>query len=463
MKKTFIDNNLIDSFLKKHIRPEKVFVEEILEQAQKIDHKGLSIEQVAALLQNQDPEIDKEIFATAKKIKERIYGNRMVLFAPFYVSNTCINNCTYCGFRTDNHDLIRKVLTTGEIKREIAAIEEMGHKRVLMVYGEGGHSIEWVADTIAEAYSVKTPPSGEIRRINVNIAPMSVDDFKILKSAEIGTYQCFQETYHEPMYKEVHISGPKSDYLYRLYAIHRAMEAGIDDVGIGVLFGLSDYKFDLLALLSHCKQLEKDFGVGPHTISFPRIEPASGSKMSHNPPNAISDYELKRVIAITRLAVPYTGMIISTRERADLRMELLDLGISQLSAASKVSPGSYHSSKNRFEDSKQFAVADERTLDEVVLDMARHGYIPSFCTGCYRKGRTGDHFMGLAKTSFIKNFCNPNAVVTFAEYLRDYASKETKEVGSMLISDMLQKDERLRSVTLPILKKVQNGVNDVYL
>jgi 2-iminoacetate synthase len=460
--KNFINADVIYAHLKENSKPDKILVREILEQSKNINHKGLSLKQTAILLQNEDPEIDKEIFSIAKQIKERIYGNRLVLFAPLYVSNTCVNNCAYCGFRTGNKDLVRKVLNESELKQEVATIEQMGHKRLLMVYGEGNHDAHWIADTISTAYGVRTPPAGEIRRININCAPTSVENFKILKNAEIGTYQCFQETYHLPTYKKVHISGPKSDYLYRLYTMHRAMEAGIDDVGMGVLFGLADYKFEVLALLSHCKQLEKDFGVGPHTLSFPRIEPAQGSELSYNPPHAITDNELKRIIAITRLAVPYTGMITSTRECAALRTELLELGISQLSAASRVYPGSYKAKKVNQEDSQQFTVADERTLDEVVFDMIGHGFIPSFCTGCYRKNRTGDHFMGLAKSNFIKNFCKPNAVLTFAEYLRDYASDKTRKAGYDLIKNLIKEDNNLNNNISNSLSKIIDGENDIY-
>ncbi|MFC1659547.1 [FeFe] hydrogenase H-cluster radical SAM maturase HydG [Pseudomonadota bacterium] len=460
--KNFINPDIIYTHLEENSKPDKFFIRDILEQSKSIDHKSLSLKQTAALLQNKDPEIDKEIFSIAKEIKKRIYGNRMVLFAPLYVSNTCINNCAYCGFRTENKDLIRKTLNENELKEEVVAIEQMGHKRLLMVYGEGNHDAYWIADTIATAYSIKKPPSGEIRRININCAPTSVDNFKILKNAEIGTYQCFQETYHSPTYKKVHISGPKSDYLYRLYSMHRAMEAGIDDIGIGALFGLANYKFEVLALLSHCEKLERDFGVGPHTISFPRIEPAQGSELSHKPPHAVTDDELKRIIAITRLAVPYTGMILSTRESAKLRTELLEFGISQLSAASRVYPGSYKAEKINQEDTQQFTIADERSLDEVVFDMTKHGYIPSFCTGCYRKSRTGDHFMGLAKTNFIKNFCKPNAILTFAEYLRDYASDKTRQTGNNLIKNLIKEDDNLKNNISDSLSKIMNGENDIY-
>ncbi|MDR1693610.1 MAG: [FeFe] hydrogenase H-cluster radical SAM maturase HydG [Lactobacillaceae bacterium] len=458
----FIDEEKIINLLEKHKTSDKKFITDILAKCQDINHQGLSLEETAALLQNTDPETEQRIFKTAKEIKKRIYGNRIVLFAPLYVSNACVNNCTYCGFRIDNKKLVRKTLNKEEINKETKTLTEMGHKRLLMVYGEFDYDMGWVADTIQEAYGVKSEPSGEIRRINVNMAPLSMENFKAIKTANIGTYQCFQETYSTKTYKEVHPSGPKADFSWRLYAMHRAMEAGIDDVGMGVLYGLSNYKFDTLGLLMHCQQLEKDMGVGPHTISFPRIEEAMGSEMSYNPPHKISDNELRRIIAISRLAVPYTGMILSTRESAELRKELLEYGISQISAASRVYPGSYNAAKVNQNDTQQFTVHDPRSLDDVIYDMVTTlNYIPSFCTGCYRKGRTGDHFMGLAKTNFMSSFCTPNGILTFAEYLRDYASPKTKEAGKKLI-DKLMKDGR-NKLFEDSLCKVQTGESDVYL
>ena len=461
--KSFINDEEINACLNKQKNPDKKYISEILEKAKDISHKGLSLEDTAALLQCEDKELIAEMFFCAKEVKKRIYGNRMVLFAPLYVSNTCNNNCAYCGFRKDNKELVRKVLSYDEIKQEVEILEGIGHKRLLMVYGEVDYKPEWIVKTIEAAYSVKTPPSGEIRRINVNLAPMDVEGFRIIKDAGIGTYQSFQETYHCDTYKKVHLSGKKADYLYRLYTMHRAMEAGIEDVGMGALFGLYDYKFEVLALLQHCMQLEKDLGVGPHTLSFPRIEPAQGSSMSYNPPYAVSDDEFKKIVAISRLAVPYTGMIISTRERADLRKELLELGVSQLSAASRVYPGAYKDYAINKHDTQQFTVGDERSLDETIYDMVTNlDYIPSFCTGCYRKGRTGDHFMGLAKTSFINNFCTPNALFTFAEYLRDYASLRTKEAGSALIKKIINED-KAAAKAIDNLKRIECGESDVFI
>ena len=458
----FIDEEKIESLLKKHAHPNAKDVADVLTKCKDENHQGLTLEDITILLNNQDLELEVEMFRIAKEIKRRIYGNRIVLFAPLYVTNTCVNNCKYCGFRTDNTDLVRKTLTSQGIKEETKRITQMGHKRLLMVYGEFPYDMGWIKETIQDAYSVKTEPSGSIRRINVNMAPLSVDDFKTLKSAGIGTYQCFQETYNLKTYQDVHPSGPKSDYLYRLYAIHRAMESGIDDVGMGVLYGLHDYKFDTLSLFMHCQRLEKDMGVGPHTLSFPRIEPAMGSEMSYNPPHRLTDNQMRRVVAISRLAVPYTGMIISTRESAELRNELLEYGISQMSAASSVYPGSYQAGKTNKKDSQQFMVNDSRSLDEVIYDLLTSlEYLPSFCTGCYRKGRTGDHFMGLAKTSFINRYCTPNGIFTCAEYLRDYASPKTKEAGRCLIKKLME--EQASKTFANTLEKIQNGADDIYI
>ncbi len=460
--KNFINEEEINSLLEDTQKSNGKDVLQILENARDINHKKLSLKEMAILLQNTDEELEKEIENVAREIKERVYGNRMVLFAPLYVSNVCKNSCLYCGFRQDNKELKRRILTNNEIKEEVKIIEEMGHKRLLMVWGESEYDMELIVEQISAAYSVKTGKSGEIRRINVNLAPMDVDDFRKLKSGNIGTYQCFQETYHKPTYEKVHVFGKKTDYLYRLYAMHRAMEAGIDDVGIGALYGLYDYKFETLAVLKHVEQLEKDMGVGPHTISFPRIEPALGSEMSYNPPAQLTDKQLKRTIAIMRIAVPYTGLIISTRENAAMRNELISLGISQLSAASKVYPGGYKMSKTNLEEAQQFTVGDDRSLDEVIFALVQDGYVPSFCTGCYRKDRTGDNFMGLAKNNFIKNFCLPNAIFTFAEYLRDYASEKTQVAGDELVKKLIAQTKNPSEIEKKI-DSIKCGANDIYV
>ncbi|MGL4836071.1 MAG: [FeFe] hydrogenase H-cluster radical SAM maturase HydG, partial [Shewanella sp.] len=360
----------------------------------------------------------------------------------------------------------RKTLKQDEIREEVKVLEEMGHKRILAVYGEHPrNNVNAIVESIQTMYSVKHGEGGEIRRINVNCAPMSVDDFNVLKTAAIGTYQCFQETYHQATYEKVHLKGKKTDYLYRLYAMHRAMEAGIDDVGIGALFGLYDHRFELLALLTHAHQMEQDCGVGPHTISFPRIEPAHGSAISERPPFEVDDDCFKRIVAITRLAVPYTGLIMSTRESAALRKELLELGVSQISAGSRTAPGGYQDSQADQHDAEQFSLGDHRSMDEIIYELVTESdAIPSFCTGCYRKGRTGDHFMGLAKQQFIGKFCQPNALITFKEYLNDYAGEKTREAGHALIERELAKmsPSRARNVR-SCLAKTDAGERDIYL
>lgn len=458
--KSFINDDEIQTAQRQP--PEKCKIKAILEKCNSLEHKGLNLNEVGALLNLEDKELLDEVYETARKIKQSIYGNRMVLFAPLYVSNTCANNCLYCGFRKDNKELIRRHLTKSQIQEETQILQRQGHKRLLLVYGETPYRPEELVEDVEACYAVKTLPSGEIRRINLNIAPMSVKDFKILSTAHIGTFQCFQETYHRPTYEKVHVTGKKADYLWRLYAHHRSYEGSIEDYGMGVLYGLYEYKYDTLALIKHAQVMEQTFGVGPHTISFPRLEPAHGSDMAFHPPHKVSDEQLKKIVAVTRLALPYVGMIISTREKAALRMELLKLGISQLSAGSKVSPGGYHESLTDDFDKAQFDVADERSLDEVIYDLVTNlEYIPSFCTGCYRKNRVGEHFMGLAKNAFIKDFCFPNALFTFSEYLRDYASEKTKQVGEKLVRDMLIKSLQHEKIK-PHLTKVLAGENDIY-
>ena len=461
---SFIDDQAIWQTIEDTSNPSREQVLAILDKARQCE--GLSISETAILLQNQDKALDEALFAVAREIKNTIYGNRIVMFAPLYVSNHCANSCSYCGFNADNHELKRKTLKQDEIRQEVTILEEMGHKRILAVYGEHPrNNVQAIVESIQTMYSVKQGKGGEIRRINVNCAPMSVEDFKQLKTAAIGTYQCFQETYHQDTYSQVHLKGKKTDFLYRLYAMHRAMEAGIDDVGIGALFGLYDHRFELLAMLTHVQQLEKDCGVGPHTISFPRIEPAHGSAISEKPPYEVDDDCFKRIVAITRLAVPYTGLIMSTRESAALRKELLELGVSQISAGSRTAPGGYQDSKQNQHDAEQFSLGDQREMDDIIYELVTDSdAIPSFCTGCYRKGRTGDHFMGLAKQQFIGKFCQPNALITFKEYLNDYASEKTREAGNALIERELAKmsPSRARNVR-GCLQKTDAGERDIYL
>lgn len=457
----FIDEAGIFQGLERNAAPDMARVDDVLEKARELT--GLTPDEAAALLQADDPECDERIFAAAREVKLGIYGRRLVLFAPLYVTNECRNNCLYCAFRKDNRDLRRRTLTTEEVRRETAALVSQGHKRVLLVYGDSC-DIKYVTDTIGAVYDT-TEGNGEIRRVNVNLAPLSVDDFKALKDADIGTYQCFQETYHSETYRKMHVSGSKTSYDWRLYALDRAQQAGIDDVAVGVLFGLYDWKFETMALLQHAAHLEQVFGVGPHTISFPRMEPALNSDVSANPPHPVTDRDMKRIVAILRLAVPYTGMILTTRETPEMRRELMDLGTSQLSAGSRTHPGAYSEDhREHAPDMEQFTLGDTRLLDEVIRDIADMGYMPSFCTGCYRLGRTGGDFMELAKPGLIQKFCLPNAMLTFKEYLIDYASEGTRQAGLRAIQDQIPDipTERRRTETLNRLLRIEQGERDLY-
>jgi len=428
--------------------------------------KGLTLEEAASLLNITDPEILEELYHTAKKVKEKIYGNRLVLFAPLYLSNQCVNNCLYCAFRKDNTELKRKTLSIDEIREETETLVKQGHKRILMLCGEHPKksSLEYVGEAAETVYKVQIN-NGNIRRLNVNLAPMSIDDFKILKSFGIGTYQCFQETYHYDTYLKMHPTGPKHDYSWHVHAMNRALEAGIDDVGIGALFGLTDYKFETLAMLNHAFYLDEKYGIGPHTVSVPRIEPAFNVPFSNNPPNAVDDISFKKLVAVIRLSIPYTGMILSTRERASLRRELLSVGISQISAGSRTSPGAYKESKESLNEHEmeQFQLGDHRTLDEVVKDCCDLGFMPSFCTACYRSSRTGDRFMELAKSGNIGKICVPNAISTFQEYVNDYASVETKRTAEVFIKNEIESKESVTKKKIyNMLERVNNGERDVF-
>lgn len=458
----FIDPESIWNLIHKSENPDKVQLQGILEKAK--EKKGLSLEDVALLLQSSDPEIDAQIFQTAREVKQATYGNRIVLFAPLYISNECANRCRYCGFSANNEKLNRKTLTAQEIREEVKVLEDSGQKRLLLVYGEHPKTTaQFIADSVGTVYDTLSG-KGAIRRVNVNCAPLDEDGFRLLKEAQIGTYQCFQETYHQETYEKMHLSGNKTNYLWRLQAMHRAQRAGIDDVGIGALFGLYDPRFELLAMLTHAEELEKTFNAGPHTISLPRLEPALGADISEQPPFLVDDNTFKKLVAITRLAVPYTGIIMSTREDADLRLELLQLGVSQLSAASKTSPGAYSMPEIEQKDAQQFCLGDHRSLDEVVYSLVEEGFMPSWCTACYRTGRTGEYFMSLAKDGFIKKFCQPNSVMTFKEYLEDYASPKTREIGEAMIQkqiDLCTEKDRLRLEKE--LARIKDGDRDLYL
>lgn len=436
-------------------------IKEVLDKAREM--KGLNLEDVAILTSISDPEMLAALFNTANEVKETIYGKRLVLFAPLYISNLCANECLYCAFRATNKDIIRNSLSQEHIAREVEVLIKQGHKRILMVAGESypNQGFQYVLDSIKTIYNVKTE-HGEIRRVNVNIAPLSTDEFRLLKGAGIGTYQIFQETYHRETYAKVHLGGKKRDYNWRAWSLHRAMEAGIDDVGIGVLFGLFDYRFEILAMMQHIFELEEKFGVGPHTISVPRLEPATNSNLASHPPFPVSDIDFRKIVAIIRLAVPYTGIIMSTRETAKMRRETFALGVSQISAGSRTNPGGYEE-ETEDDPSGQFSLGDHRSLDEVIRDVASMGYIPSFCTACYRLGRTGQDFMDLAKPGDIKLHCGPNALSSFKEYLQNFASPETAEIGNRLITETINSMTGIaRQRAEKLVQRVEAGRDDVY-
>ena len=453
----------IQNLIKKTEHPEKERVRNILAKA--LELKGLDLEESACLLNIQDESLLEELFHTALRVKQQIYGNRLVLFAPLYVSNYCSNNCLYCGFRKDNHDMKRTVLSIDEIKEEVKIILSQGHKRILMLMGEHPNkcAFDFFLESVQAAYSVQSGKSS-IRRINVEIAPLTYDQFKELKKIKIGTYTVFQETYHQETYKKMHPSGIKADYWWRLTAMDRAQQSGIDDVGIGALFGLYDYRFEVLAMFQHARHLDKTYGAGPHTISVPRLEPAQNAPVALNPPYPVSDTDFKKIVAAIRVSVPYTGMILSTRETAELRKELLNLGVSQISAGSRTNPGGYHEAIVNPGDEEQFTVNDIRSTGEVIKDVIHQGFVPSFCTGCYRMGRTGKDFMDMAKPGLIKSFCLPNALLTLKEYLIDYADTDTRSLGDALITRELPgiPTQAIQDETKARLKRIETGERDLY-
>lgn len=458
----FINEQEIWSLLEENSSPPASQIQEIIAKARQA--RGLEPHEVAALIQTTDPDLLQQMFTVAKEIKEEIYGKRLVFFAPLYISNHCINNCVYCTYHRSNKDLKRRKLDMDEIAREVRALLKMGHKRIALETGEHPTEcpIEYIVDAMKTIYSVREGNSN-IRRINVNIAATTVENYRKLKEAGIGTYILFQETYHQETYKKMHPQGPKSDYLWHLTAMGRAMQGGIDDVGIGVLFGLYDYRFEVMSMLMHAIHLEKEFGVGPHTISVPRLRPAEGVDLQTFP-HLVADEDFKRVVAVLRMAVPYTGIIISTRERPGYREELVALGISQMSAGSCTGVGGYSEENIHEEDVPQFFVDDTRSPEEIIQTVCNSGYIPSYCTACYRSGRTGDRFMSLAKTGKIGNVCGPNAILTFKEYLLDYASPETREIGEKVIQDNLNciDNEKVRGITKQRLKLLEDGQRDLY-
>jgi 2-iminoacetate synthase len=429
---------------------------------------GLNMEEVAKLLNIEDDDRLAQLFAAAHRVKEKIYGKRIVIFAPLYVSNYCVNSCTYCGYSCGS-GIARKKLNQEELINEVKALEAMGHKRLALEAGEdlANCDIDYILECIKTIYSIKFK-NGAIRRINVNIAATTVERFKQLHAAEIGTYILFQESYHRETYAQMHTRGPKHDYDWHTTAFDRAMEAGIEDVGAGVLFGLYDYKFEILGLMQHAVHLEQKFGCGPHTVSVPRLKPAEGVDLSTYP-QILSDNKFKKTIAILRLALPYVGIILSTRESAKLRDEIIEYGVSQISAGSCTGVGGYSvhvSGENTpHENTAQFSVEDERSPDEIIRSLCESGYLPSYCTACYRQGRVGDRFMALAKSGDIQNVCQPNALMTFQEYLCDYASEETRVAGEKIIDEHVAqiKSENMRKLVLTQLEKIRNGSRDLYL
>ncbi|MBQ6943588.1 MAG: [Ruminococcus sp.] len=442
-------------------------IEEILEKARPkktgrgVECAGLSHRDASVLLACDIPEMTEKIYALANEIKENFYGDRIVMFAPLYLSNYCVNQCVYCPYHIQNKEIPRKKLTLEEVEKEVIALQDMGHKRLAIEAGEDpvNNPIEYIIDCIKTIYSIKHK-NGAIRRVNVNIAATTVENYRKLKEAEIGTYILFQETYHKESYEELHPAGPKHNYAYHTEAMDRAMEGGIDDVGLGVLFGLDKYKYEFAGLLMHAEHLEAVHGVGPHTISVPRLKRASDIDPTQFD-NGIDDDIFAKIIACIRISVPYTGMIISTRESEECRKKVLKLGISQISGGSRTSVGGY-ANEERPHDTEQFDVSDQRSLDEVVKWLMEGGYIPSFCTACYREGRTGDRFMALCKVGQIQNCCHPNALLTLQEYLQDYASPETRKIGEALIDREIVKvpDDKKREKALEYLDKIRNGQRD---
>lgn len=441
-------------------RNNHALIDEILQKARQM--KGITHREASLLLECDNSETVEEIFSIAKSIKEKIYGNRIVMFAPLYLSNYCVNGCVYCPYHAKNKRIPRKKLTQEEIIAEVTALQDMGHKRLALEAGEDprNNPIEYILESIKTIYSIRHR-NGAIRRVNVNIAATTVDNYRKLKDAGIGTYILFQETYHKQNYEKLHPTGPKHDYSYHTEAMDRAMQAGIDDVGIGVLFGLNNYRYDFAGLLMHAEHLEAAYGVGPHTISVPRLCMADDIDTADFE-NCLPNNIFHKIVAVIRIAVPYAGMIISTRESRENREKALELGVSQISGGSKTSVGGYATQEDNNEDSSQFNVSDRRTLDEIVGWLLNLGYVPSFCTACYREGRTGDRFMSLAKSGQIANCCGPNALITLKEYLLDYASNNVKETGNLVIEKEIKKipNNKIQKLTVNYLKEIEEGKRD---
>jgi 2-iminoacetate synthase len=468
----FIDTEEIERLLRETV-PSKTQVRDIV--AKSLEKHRLTLSETACLINADDPDLVAEIKEGAHQLKQAVYGNRIVLFAPLYIGNKCINDCIYCGFRASNRQAIRKTLTDEELIRQLEVLEEEGQKRLILVYGEHpDYEAEFIAHTVQLAYQVKKN-RGAIRRVNINAAPLDIDGFRMVKQAGIGTYQIFQETYHQETYQRCHPVGRKSNYANRLVALDRAQEAGIDDVGIGALLGLYDWRFEVMGLVRHANHLEACYQVGPHTISFPRVKEASG--VHFDSPWLVSDSEFARLVAILRLAVPYTGMILTAREPAALRDEVIQYGISQIDGGTKIEIGAYSEDRihhpwseltgekkeNRL-NRGQFLINDDRTIDEIVDELMDHGMIPSFCTACYRSGRTGEHFMEISVPGFIHRFCTPNALLTLGEYLLDYASEQTASKGWALIHRTIEQleNEAIRGALKERFVQLKAGKRDLY-
>ncbi|MDM0977921.1 [FeFe] hydrogenase H-cluster radical SAM maturase HydG [Clostridium perfringens] len=459
----FIKDNEINSLIAKgkELVSDKELVREIIEKSKSAE--GLTPEETAVLLNLEDKELIEEMFKAARQVKEKLYGKRLVVFAPLYVSNYCVNNCTYCGYKHCNDELKRKKLNKEQLIEEVKVLESLGHKRIALEAGEDpvNAPLDYILDCIKSIYSIKFD-NGSIRRINVNIAATTVEDYKRLKDAEIGTYILFQETYHKPTYERLHVSGPKHNYNYHTTAMHRAREAGIDDIGMGVLYGLYDYKYETLAMLMHAMDLEETTGVGPHTLSVPRIRPAENVSLE-NYPYLVDDEDFKKIVAILRLAVPYAGLILSTREEPGLRDEIIALGVSQVSTGSCTGVGGYSEAYSDPEEKPQFEVGDHRSPVEMIESLMEAGYIPSYCTACYREGRTGERFMDIVKSGELYKICEANALITLKEFIDDYGTDRTREIGDKLIKKSIDEidNESFRKSVEEKINKISNGTRDL--
>ncbi|HBI6975606.1 TPA: [FeFe] hydrogenase H-cluster radical SAM maturase HydG [Clostridium perfringens] len=459
----FIKDDEINSLIAKgkELVSDKELVREIIEKSKSAE--GLIPEETAVLLNLEDKELIEEMFKAARQVKEKLYGKRLVVFAPLYVSNYCVNNCTYCGYKYCNNELKRKKLNKEQLIEEVKVLESLGHKRIALEAGEDpvNAPLDYILDCIKSIYSIKFD-NGSIRRINVNIAATTVEDYKRLKDAEIGTYILFQETYHKPTYERLHVSGPKHNYNYHTTAMHRAREAGIDDIGMGVLYGLYDYKYETLAMLMHAMDLEETTGVGPHTLSVPRIRPAENVSLE-NYPYLVDDEDFKKIVAILRLAVPYAGLILSTREEPGLRDEIIALGVSQVSTGSCTGVGGYSESYVDPEEKPQFEVGDHRSPVEMIESLMEAGYIPSYCTACYREGRTGERFMEIVKSGELYKICEANALITLKEFIDDYGTDRTREIGDKLIKKSIDEidNESFRKSVEEKINKISKGTRDL--